>query len=571
MCLFQGSPERMNNNYIQSIYSYVPIDYPGGGGWTLMIETLSSLWEDWQHLKNIWTTSNSGLPLVRYQGVTLKFFQSAYTDYIVQIDNCLPMIDTKYKHADSAPNRMLLKRKTIRVPSLETKRKRKPFKKVFVPPPSQMMNKWYFQKDICDIPLVMITATSVDFRYPYCLSNCRSNNLTLVCLNPALFQRHDFDSPSVTHGYFPKPNLYLYSTNQRTLQLPKQKSGLIFLGNTKDNTKGENAGDTFAKWGNPFWHNYIDGTLPVWASQKHPTALTDPLKPNDFTPLSEPYFITVRYNPEKDTGATNKIYLVDNFAGTDWNEPRNKNLIMEGFPLYDMCWGCIDWWKKLHEAIDIDNHYIFVIVTDQFNERATAYIPVDKTFREGFGPYEAPITKYDQGHWNIKTMFQQKSINDICLSGPGCSRPPYSNYVQAKMSYNFHLKWGGCPKVLEKPYDPCSQPTWDIPSNYNASISIQNPNTEPSTELQQWDWRRDYIKQKAIERIKKHTDTDETLQIFTGTSHNVPILRQTPESTDTETQSEEETTTEEKIQQLKRQQRRLKHRILKRLKLQSIE
>ncbi len=86
-----------------------------------MIETLGSLWEDWEHLKNVWTSSNAALPLVRYIGTTVIFWQSPYTDYIVQVDNCWPLIDTKYKHADSAPNRMLLKRNVIKVPSLETK------------------------------------------------------------------------------------------------------------------------------------------------------------------------------------------------------------------------------------------------------------------------------------------------------------------------------------------------------------------------------------------------------------------------------------------------------------------
>nr|UGV39217.1 MAG: ORF1 [TTV-like mini virus] len=575
--LFQGSPERLNNNYVQSIYSYVPPDEPGGGGWTLMIETLSSLWEDWEHLKNIWTSSNAGLPLVRYLGVTLTFYQSEYTDYIVQVDNCLPMLDTKYKHADSAPNRMMLKRNVIRVPSLQTRKKKKPFKKVFIPPPSQFTNKWYFQNEICRIPLVMITATSCDFRYPFCASSCRSNNLTLTCLNIKFFQYHNFDNFPKTVGYQPKPETYMYSTSGRDPHVKPQPTELIYLGDTKTNTPGKSTSNTdYQKpqnWGNPFWHHYIDGSIKVWTSTKAPVSTNSAQTIiNDMTEMADNYFLRYRYNPERDKGEANRIYLVENFQNTGWLPPQNKNLIMEGFPLYDICWGYIDWQEKLHDIQNIDQHYMFVIQTDQFNEASQAYVPLDPYFIDGLGPYEAPITNYDNAHWHPKVRFQTKSINDICVTGPACSRAPYGNYVQAKFKYNFHVKWGGCPKTLEQPYDPCSQPTWTIPNQIQERLQITNPESKPQTELYDFDWRRDYVSKKAIKRIQKYTETDENLQIFTGSSHEPPILRQThTSSSETEEETEEtETQIQRQLHKLKQQQRKLKRRIFQRLTLQHI-
>nr|UGV38012.1 MAG: ORF1 [TTV-like mini virus] len=575
--LFQGSPERLNNNYVQSIYSYVPPDEPGGGGWTLMIETLSSLWEDWEHLKNIWTSSNAGLPLVRYLGVTLTFYQSEYTDYIVQVDNCLPMLDTKYKHADSAPNRMMLKRNVIRIPSLQTRKKRKPFKKVFIPPPSQFTNKWYFQNEICRIPLLMITATSCDFRYPFCASNCRSNNLTLTCLNIKFFQYHNFDNFPKTVGYQPKPDTYMYSTSGRDPHKKPTASELIFLGDTKTNTPGKSTSETdYQKpinWGNPFWHHYIDGSIKVWTSTKAPVPTNNAQSIiNSMTEMADNYFLRYRYNPERDKGESNRIYLVENFQNTGWLPPQNKNLIMEGFPLYDICWGYIDWQEKLHDIQNIDQHYMFVIQTDQFNEASQAYVPVDSFFINGLGPYEAPTTNYDNAHWHPKVRFQTKCINDICLTGPACSRAPYGNYVQAKFKYNFHVKWGGCPKTLEQPYDPCSQPTWTIPNQIQERLQITNPESKPQTELYDFDWRRDYVSKKAIKRIQKYTETDENLQIFTGSSLEPPILRQThTSSSETEEETEEtQTQIQRQLHKLKQQQRKLKRRIFQRLTLQHI-
>nr|UGV39554.1 MAG: ORF1 [TTV-like mini virus] len=574
--LFQGSPERMNNNYVQSIYSFVPPEEPGGGGWTLMIETLSSLWEDWEHLKNIWTNSNAGLPLVRYMGVYLTFFQSEYTDYIVQVDRCLPMIDTKYKHADSAPNRMLLKRNVIKIPSLQTRKKRKPFKRIFVPPPSQFTNKWYFQNEICRIPLVMITAVAVDFRYPFCASSCASNNLTIKCLNIKFFQFHNFDNYPATTGYQPKPETYMYSTGGRNPDQKPTKDDLIYLGDTKTNTPGKKSNSTDFKkpenWGNPFWHHYIDGSIKVWTSTKSPQINDAQEIVDSLTEMADFYFLTYRYNPERDKGDSNRIYLVENFKNSGWLPPQNKNLIMEGFPLYDICWGYTDWQEKLHDIQNIDQHYMFVIQTDQFNEPLQAYVPLDPFFLTGHGPYEAPITNYDQAHWHPKQRFQTKSINDICLTGPGCCRSPYGNYVQAKFKYDFRVRWGGCPKTLEQPYDPCSQPNWTVPNNFQERLQITNPESKPQTELYDFDWRRDYVSQKAIKRIQKYTEPDENLQIFAGSSLEPPILRQTQTSSSETEESEEETEIQIKKQilKLKRQQRQLKHRIRQRLSLQSI-
>lgn len=578
ICLFQGSPERANNNYIQTIYSYVPDKEPGGGGWTLITESLSSLWEDWEHLKNVWTNSNAGLPLVRYGGVTLFFYQSAYTDYIAQIFNCYPMTDTKYTHADSAPNRMLLKKHVIRVPSRETRKKRKPYKRVRVGPPSQMQNKWYFQRDICDIPLIMIAATAVDFRYPFCGSDCASNNLTLTCLNPLLFQNQDFDHPSDTQGYFPKPGVYLYST-QRTQQ--PSVNDCIYLGNTKDNQEGKSANSLdmlksqkITDWGNPFWHYYIDGSKKIFSYFKPPSQLQQ----SDFsqmTELAEPMFIQVRYNPERDTGEGNLIYITENFRGQHWDPPASDNLKLDGFPLFDMCWGFIDWIEKVHETENLLTNYCFCIRTNVFNEKKTVFIPVDHSFLTGFSPYETSVKTSDRAHWHPQIRFQTKSINDICLTGPGCPRSPYGNYMQAKMSYKFHLKWGGCPKTYEKPYDPCSQPNWTIPHNLNETIQIQNPNTCPQTELQEWDWRRDIVTKKAIERIRQHTEPHETLQISTGSKHNPPILRQTPPWTDSETDSEEEKDQTQEIQiqlnKLRKHQQHLKQQLKQYLKPRNIE
>lgn len=82
-----------------------------------MVFSLGSLYEDYDHLQNIWTSSNAALPLVRYTGCTIKLFQSEETDYAFIYDRCWPMVDTPDTHADSSPSRMTQRYHKILVPS----------------------------------------------------------------------------------------------------------------------------------------------------------------------------------------------------------------------------------------------------------------------------------------------------------------------------------------------------------------------------------------------------------------------------------------------------------------------
>lgn len=567
------------------MYSYVPENEPGGGGYAILTESLASLWEDFEHLRNIWTTSNAGLPLVKYSGCTLYFHQNETTDYIVEIFRCLPMKDYKYTHADTTPNRMMLKKHTIKVPSRQTRKKRRPYKRVRVPPPSQFQTKWYFQKDICNIPLVMVLATACDFRYPFGCTNWESNNITLTCLNPQFWQNTDFQGFSAEIGYFPKPNTFMYATTMALPDTgPTYDTPLIYLGNTKDNQAGKPLSAQQLKtskvtdWGNPFFHHHLDlDSYTIWLTTQPPQNFPERTTWGNlhWVKLTEPLLISVRYNPERDTGKNTQIYLKENTRNTSWEPPSNPNLIFEGFPLFDITWGYLDWIEKVHEITNIYDNYVWVIKCDYMQPKLTAYIPLDSSFIEGFGPYrnehsKPPYTTHDYIHWNPRVKNQLQIYNTVALTGPGSPRAPYNSYLQAKMSYVFHMKWGGCPKTLEKPYDPCSQPNWIIPSNLNETIPFENPGKNPEEQLQNFDWRRDWVKETAIERIKKYTTTDEPLQFSTGTSRDVPAFYKKQTETSSESSSEEEeekeTPLQKQIQLLRKRQRILKHHILKRLK-----
>nr|UGV36514.1 MAG: ORF1 [TTV-like mini virus] len=571
-CLFQGSAQRLSFNYWQYPISYVPESTPGGGGWGLMALSLSSFFEDWEHLQNIFTASNAGLPLVRINGFKLVFYQHDYTDYVVEIDRCWPMLDTPLKHPNCQPSRMLMSKKKIIVPSIQTKPLKRRRKKIFVKPPSQLQNKWYFQKELCNTKLIMIAASACSLTDYYLPSRATSNNITLYALNTNIFKNADFQNPGTT-GYQPRNNVYLYSATSPLASIDKTK--LIYLGDPKTYTAGQ-PGDTTIKnnWGNPFYKTYLQGTAPVYTSTKSPTDSSWQESQQEIikylTDVHYPLANKVRYNPDRDTGLGNSVYFIDNYrtqGDHSLDEPLDNNRKILGFPLWISLWGWPDWIKKLAEIQRVDDDYMIVIKSDFFSEKYPYYLFLDDTFIKGKGIYETEQTTKDLQNWYPKYYFQQNSMELICKSGPGVARTNTLLTVQAKMGYTAYLKWGGCPSTLEKIYDPCSQPTWPTPHNLEQGLQIQNPEFDPAQYFYSWDVRRDLITETALKRLQKVQKTDTTLCSTTGTKSGVPALK-THQTSDEETPSseEEETTLNQRLLRLQRNQRLLQLKLLRLIK-----
>lgn len=558
--MFQGNIERAQHNYPQYIYSYVPEKNPGGGGWSLMVYSLGSLYEDYDHMQNVWTSSNVGLPLVRYTGCTITLYQSENTDYVFIYDRCWPMVDTPHTHADSSPSRVMQRKSRIIMPSKQTHYRKKPYKRIKIKPPHEMQNKWYFQKDIADIPLLMTTATAVSLTQPLSSKYSLSNNLIFTCLNPFIFSNPNFQHFPETTGYSHKIlnnfSMYLYASrqavpnsNEWNVMKPFLEQ-LIFLGNTKENQPGKEfsqfdtyGGNKKQNWGNPFYYRYLEHTPET--SYKILTTKTTSLnieqaikanaiqsiKNTDFQETTGPIAYKVTYNPIRDTGL-NKIYLIKTDSQINLDEPSNPNLIFEGFTLYNLIWGWTDFIKKLKIITNIDNNTLLAIKTKVFDDTILpVYIPIDEDFLEGYDPYQPhdpdilQTNWYHENNWFPKLTFQEQTINKIALTSPFAPQNKGDTYLQSLIKYRFYFKWGGCPKQLEKAFNPSLQPKWTTPDNLQSRLTIQNPNESPRTELYYWDWDNDYVKETAIERIKEHTLIDENLLFPTETKFSAKALK----------------------------------------------
>ncbi len=352
--------------------SYVPEFWQGGGGWSQLKFSLDSLFEQRELLHNVWTTSNVGLPLVRYLGCKFKFYRTEDVDYIVYYTTCLPMLDNVYMHSNAQPSNMLMYKKKIIVKSKKTKPFGKLYVKKFIRPPEQFRNSWYFQVDLCKQGLVMITTTATTFDRFYLNPKSLNNNITLNCLNTTFFTNRNFTQTGLgTNFWTPKLGYWVYA--DATAHASARTVGdLTLAGQTQSYWYGTPINSTdwtqFSKkenwttnFANPFYTGFLTKDRKLYISTQHPSVIfstgnrTQQLTSSTIkallTPVTQNLIEHVRYTPEKDKGDTNMVYVLSNQTNEeDWHPSPDKDLQYEGFPLWTLLWGWTDWLEKLKKT-----------------------------------------------------------------------------------------------------------------------------------------------------------------------------------------------------------------------------
>nr|UGV35819.1 MAG: ORF1 [TTV-like mini virus] len=587
--LFSAGPDRDSNNYAQYQDTIVEKHLPSGGGWSLLIFSLDGLWEEHQKVRNWWTTSNKGLPLARYIGCSFKFFRDYNVDYAVSYSLCYPMVDTEYKHANSCPYITLMAKKRFIVPSIKRKPRGKPYIRKHFPPPSQMKNKWYFQADICKTGLLLLTTTAVDLNYFDCPPWAISNNVTLNCLNPTIFKHVAFHLQS-TQGYIPQPGFYYYCIppdHHYQGNKPKIKD-LSYLGGIGNLWYGEpildNKETYFSnsnKWGNIFAPEVLNLDIPVFKTTMQFATIKDVVEQEfnilgttningkgSITRVTDRFIIPVRYNPHRDTGEGNQVYIKSiDTEGNSFEPPTDKNLRIDGFPLWIALWGWLDWQKKVHWVSHIDSSYVLIAKCKFTEPELTTLTFIDDSILQGNGPYNIPkedLTVYTKTSWYPKCAFQHVTINNICHCGPATQKYKDLKHIQAHCNYDFKFKWGGCPAPMVDLTNPCSQPKYAVPDNLIQRLQNQNPNTPPETELHDFDERRHQLTETCIKRIQDHTRTEQTLFAFAGTTDppTTTERQKIQKALQTSPQKERKTSLLDQLQQQHQQQQLLRRAIL---------
>lgn len=579
--LFLCKKERINNNLIQYLDSVAPHGFPGGGGFSIIQFTLQGLYEQFIKATNWWTKTNCMLPLIRYNGCSIKFYRTESFDYNVVIQRCYPLKATNELYMSTQPSILGLTRRCIHVPCKQNTKDKKIYKKVWVKPPTQMQTGWHFQKDIANFPLLVITASATSYDRYYIHSNAQSTTMGFKSLNTRLFELHDWQDPPTT-GYKPKSNMYIWGTeNGQHDPNQEQITNLIYLGGTGRLQKGTKLygkyneyAHTPGLWGNIFHPDYLTGTSQLyftnsplqeivqWAQQNPEKTVQES---NKFTIRTEPLIVECRYNPFNDKSSKNKCYVVSNHSDhTQWQPPPDKpQIVRENLPLWLETWGYLDWLRKAQIVSQPDINYIFVMQSDFITStpKIPFYVPIDENFLEEQSPYIGSLTAADELHYYPKITFQIKTINELGAVGPGTIKLQDNQSCEAKFEYKFKFKVGGCPAPMEKLCDPSTQEKYPIPNFKQQSTSLQSPGTAIQTYIYNFDERRGLLTEKAAKRIKKDYETETFASQITGTAMDLPAPYQGPPETDTSSSEEEEETTF-KLLRLRHRQHQLRKRIL---------
>lgn len=592
--IYITTPFRLANNLRLYEDAIAPHLVPSMGGFSITVFTLNALFQMFQKGRCWWTQSNNELPLIRYTGASLKLYPSESSDYIVNYHKCFPMRPTIETYNSTQPTIMQLSRKHKIIKCKKHNYRQKPYKKLRITPPAQLTNKWFFQKELADTPLFMLMATGMSLDRFFMASNAQSTTIGFRGLNPDLWKYHNFYQ-TTTSGYHPDNSLYFYSYQQSTppqqyTKVTEIKIGnLIFLGNTNSNTPGTTIQDTdhswktaintyfndYGRWGNIFIPLYLTSPLTrIITSTSHPRDIITEtnystkdttLKEEHFKFLTKPLLRNYRYNPLQDTGINNKLYMVSitDFS-YDWNPPRDLELQNNNLPQWIANWGFIDFMKLLKKDEIIDTQKLIVLQTRFINPQDPFIIPIDEDFLSGYSPFRKEITAADKLNWHPKVAFQYKSIAEICMSGPGTLKLPPNTSAEGHIHYTLYFKLGGCAEAIKTIDNPSLQPEFPIPGNLPQSTSLQSPETPIENYFYSFDWRRQFLTEKAAQRISKYQTPETSIIPPTGLNlFNPTIPHESSSEGETETPEEETQTLKQLLKLFRLRQQQYKQQILR--------
>lgn len=554
--LFSCGKSRIGHNFTQFKESIVPVGEPGGGSWSIMQLNLNCLYDDYSKFRGWWTTSNNGLPLIRYYGMKCTFYRSKYIDYVVVPQLCPPFSVTREMYLNIQPSRLLMNKNKIIISRKSSKNK--PYKKKWFKPPDLLKTGWYFQQDICKTPLILFHIAACDFEQAYIPENQISDNYTFYSLNLDFFKNNQFaDLPQ--NGYIPKTfgtqNYTLYTTGNGTQ--PTKWAHVIPLKNTETYTAGKlssNYSEFINKknWGNPFYHNHSHPDVPIYYNNVEPTQ-ANWTTTQTFTELSELFF-QCRYNPYKDDGIGNVVFMKSNKLrqGDIDTVPQKNDIVIENYPLWLIFYSWLDWLEKLKPIQHILQDYMFIVISKYIEPKRKAYLFLDYYFVR---PDNEKLNDKDRQNWYPKVEMQEEVQYYFAESGPYTPKITRTQSIQANFEYNVKVKWGGCPAPMELMINPCQQEKFPIPNSIYKGNEIQNPETDKKEYLSEWDERQQIITATAAKRIKSTTPFTDS---FTGTTKTDPPIKTQQETQDSSSEEEEsETQLQAKLILLKRRNKQL--------------
>lgn len=195
-------------------------------------------------------------------------------------------------------------------------------------------------------------------------------------------------------------------------------------------------------------------------------------------------------------------------------------------------------------------------------------VPINETFIDGYSNWQDQTHDQlliDKEDWHVKLKFQDRQIENICETGPGTAKTTTQS-IEAHMLYSFYFKWGGCPNELENITDPGKQIHYPVPNLELQGPEIEDPETDPKTQIWPWDVRRHMLTKKGAKRIKETKELK--VPSFTGSKLSATTTtHETLQKISTwreETQEEEKETSQQlQLLNLQHNNNKLRQRLTK--------
>nr|AZK35867.1 hypothetical protein ORF1 [Torque teno mini virus 10] len=570
LLLFNDSSLAFNSTMYKD--SIVPPGFPGGGRFSVMKFILQNLYDMHKHCYNWWTSSNQDLPLCRYLGCKIRCYRSEFIDYIIKFDTNLPATSNKLTYPSTQPSMMMISSHKYLIPSRKTNKNRKPYKTIRIRPPAKLQNKWYFQKELQSLPLLVIHTAAASLTQYYINTFNENNNITINSINTTMITNREFRQTIWPFKQFATTAHYFYEyteaepTNNNFLC-----KHLVPLTNIRQFTQGSTFAeakatycDNFQKFtGNPFvlehrnthGNYYYSTTGPAtftskWKALNKEDAKTNEIQDNNttmaLTKVIEPLIEKYRYNPFKDTGKSTAMYLLkcDESTldpNTSWNPPPNPDIILTGFPLWLNIWGYLDFQIRLEAYSSIMTNTLLVIKTDAFTPKPKhPIVLIDSDYFNNRSPFEESVNELDKNRWYPQTQYQTQQINKIAQTGPGTPKLYKKTSDQITIEYDFYFKWGGDPARMITVNNPSKQIIYPMPSDEHATTSLQNPAQAIDTTLYSFDQRHDSITKTALQRLQRDWDITNILSSITETTGTVPEVQGALQNTQTQETTEKE-------------------------------
>nr|UHK05067.1 MAG: ORF1 [Torque teno midi virus] len=495
-----GCNGRQIYNYTYWQDFYIHPRCPSGGGFSVYKWSLAYLFEDYQRRKNIWTKSNCPYDLCRYLGTRLKFYFHPEVDFVICYSRNYPMIVDENTYMLTHPAILLLRKHKIIIPSRKTKPHGKPYKKIFIKPPRQLINKWFFQKNFNDQGLFLLQTAATDLQYPNIGPNSPNRLVTLTILNNQYF--------------FPSPNWGSasgdYNWNKGTLTLTGKTKTLID-GKLVDYTVSENMLSQSTK------HQYQNGIFNKMFLN---------IQYYETTPSNPTPTMQVQYNPMRDTGKGNKIYFISTLQ-TSWAPSTTDRLLTwMGEPLWLQLYGLTDYIKKAKGSSSSMQDLICVIESPYIEPQThnKKFVVVGNNFMKGLTDCGNPVPGSLLNKWFLTIDDQMPALNDIVCAGPYMVKQSgFRCTWELHVDYKSYFKWGGAQPPLQNICDPHLQETFPVPDTVRQTLQIIDPKKQvPESLLHSWDYRRGLITKTALKRMYKGLSDAESSSTDTSDESDSP-------------------------------------------------